>query len=101
MKRFLILMLVVSIPLFGIGQGIAVGNLYTDSAAVAKRFPIFPIPATFGYKQPQPIPGDLHTRNFGFFCRQELKMQQAHVPVTFRLGSMDECNRLEQKPGYR
>lgn len=101
MNRFPVILVFACLPFCGRGQGIAMGNLYTDSATVAKRFPIFPIPAAFGTKQPLPIPGDLHTRNFGFFCRQELKMQQAHVPVTFRLGSMDECNRLEQKPGYR
>lgn len=61
------------------------------------------LPATFA---PQPtneqsIPQNLYTQHLGFFCRQELKMQQAHVPVTFRLGSMDYCNWLEQKPGYR
>lgn len=49
----------------------------------------------------QVIPQNLYTQCFGFFCRQELKMQQAHIPVTFRLGSMDYCNWLEQKPGYR
>ena len=47
------------------------------------------------------IPQNLFTQQFGFFCRQELKMQQAHIPVMFRLGSVDECNRLEQKPRYR
>ena len=48
-----------------------------------------------------PVPENYYTKGLGFFCRQELKMQQAHVPVTFRLGSMENCNRLEQKPGYR
>jgi hypothetical protein len=47
------------------------------------------------------IPQSFYTQHFGFFCRQELKMQRIHVPVTFRLGSMDHCNELEQKPGYR
>lgn len=52
--------------------------------------------------KPHPaVPQDYYTKCFGFFCRQELKMQQAHIPVTFRLGSMDYCNWLEQKPGYR
>ena len=52
-------------------------------------------------KVAQAIPQDNYTKCFGFFCRQELKMQQAHVPVTFRLGSMDYCNWLEQKPGCK
>ncbi|MBC7553426.1 MAG: hypothetical protein H7257_05565 [Taibaiella sp.] len=45
----------------------------------------------------QLVPKDIYTKNFGFFCRQELRMYKAHVPVSFRLGSMDYCNRLEQK----
>lgn len=49
----------------------------------------------------QPIPQDYYAQHLGFFCRQELKMQRAKVPVTFRVGSMEQCNRLEQKPGYR
>jgi hypothetical protein len=48
-----------------------------------------------------PFPRDFYSSHLPFFCRQELKMQQAHMPVSFRLGSMDDCNFLEQKPGYR
>ena len=43
------------------------------------------------------LPNDYYTRNFGFFCRKELQMHKAGLPVSFRLGSMDDCNRLEQK----
>ncbi len=43
------------------------------------------------------IPQNLYTQHFSFFCRQELKMQQAHIPLAFRLGSMDYCDMLEQK----
>ena len=47
------------------------------------------------------IPRNYYAQHLTFFCRQELKMQQAHVPVTFRVGTMDQCNYLEQKPGYK
>lgn len=66
--------------------------------AIRYRFPI--LFATVTQKtgsNPHAIPADSYTRNFGFFCRQELKMQKAHVPLTFRLGSMEYCNLLEQK----
>ena len=43
------------------------------------------------------IPTDYYTRGFGFFCKQELKMHDAHIPISFRLGSFDYCDRLEQK----
>lgn len=46
------------------------------------------------------LPADFHTRQFGFFCKQELRMQRAHIPLSFRLGNMDMCNLLEQKKGY-
>jgi hypothetical protein len=49
----------------------------------------------------QPVPRDFYCNGLGFFCRQELKMQKQNIPVIFRLGSVDNCNRLEQKPGYR
>jgi hypothetical protein len=57
--------------------------------------------STVHFSQSQFIAPDHFTRNFGFFCRQELKLEKAHVPVHFRLGSMDLCNKLEDKPGYR
>ncbi len=47
--------------------------------------------------RPLQVPANFYTQRLGFFCRQELKMQNAHIPVTFRLGSMENCNYLEQK----
>jgi len=50
-----------------------------------------PAPAT-------PLEMDYYTRHFGFFCKQELQLEKAvHIPLRFRLGSLDECNRLEGK----
>jgi len=44
------------------------------------------------------IPPDYYTRQLGFFCKQELKIQQAtHVPISFRLGSVEYCDRMEAK----
>jgi len=76
-------------------QGIA-KPIATDSL---KRRPLV-LNATFIQSKPV-IPQDYYAKQLGFFCKQEIKMQQIHVPVTFRVGSMDDCNRLEQKPGYR
>lgn len=40
--------------------------------------------------------------NPGFFCRQEVKLdKKLPVPLRFRLGSVQYCNWLEQKPGYK
>lgn len=42
--------------------------------------------------------GEDYVRHLGFFCRQELVIQRAlRLPVFFRLGSLEYCNRLEGK----
>jgi hypothetical protein len=74
---------------------------WADTFMFNQRALILNTPAKLNFRSEQAIPQNYYTRQLGFFCRQELKMEQAHVPLTFRLGSMDDCNRLEQKPGYR
>lgn len=49
---------------------------------------------------PQPVSTGFYAQHLPFFCRQELKMQQAHIPLQVRVGSIDDCNWLERKPGY-
>lgn len=41
---------------------------------------------------------DYYTHDFGFFCKQELNLEKStHIPLRFRLGSLDYCNSLEGK----
>jgi hypothetical protein len=41
---------------------------------------------------------DFSTSNWGFFCRQELKFEKNFkIPFRFRLGSVQQCDRLEGK----
>jgi hypothetical protein len=42
---------------------------------------------------------DFATCNYGFFCREELKIEKAlKLPIRIRLGSLEQCNYYEGKP---
>ncbi len=44
------------------------------------------------------IPADFSTCNYGFFCKQELKIEKAtKLPICIRLGSLAQCNYYEGK----
>ena len=44
------------------------------------------------------IPGNFVTCDYGFFCRQELRIEKAtNLPIRLRLGSLEQCNYYEGK----
>ncbi|HXR82874.1 MAG TPA: hypothetical protein VN722_01065 [Hanamia sp.] len=46
----------------------------------------------------QAIPSDFSTCNYGFFCRQELKIEKStRIPIHIRVGSLQQCNYYEGK----
>lgn len=53
----------------------------------------------FTNTDPNSIPADFSTCRYGFFCREELKIEKAtKIPLRIRLGSMEQCNYYEGKP---
>jgi hypothetical protein len=44
------------------------------------------------------LPADFYITQIGFFCKQEIKFEKlTKVPFRFRLGSVEECDRMEGK----
>lgn len=44
-----------------------------------------------------PIAPNYYTTGFGFFCKQELKLEKVNVPLKVRVGDPNYCNYLESK----
>jgi hypothetical protein len=44
------------------------------------------------------ISPDFYVRQLPFFCRQEIKFEKAtRIPFRFRVGSIEDCDRMEGK----
>ena len=44
------------------------------------------------------LPANFYSCHIGYFCRKEIKFEKAtRIPLRFRIGTLQECNRLEGK----
>jgi hypothetical protein len=100
-SKTVVTLLLVFLAHKGISQGIVYQSA-CDSISLSKRSKTQALQTHRDFNLDVPVvPQNFYVQQLGFFCRQELKMQEAHIPLSFRLGSLEYCNWMEQKPGYR
>ena len=64
---------------------------YTSFAAFSKNISLKP-------PLPNSLPGNFYAKQLPFFCSKELQIQKTvGIPVKFRLGSVEYCDKLEGK----
>ncbi len=88
-------------PVYSAQKSLSYRNYFPQSKKILqKNTAVAALPAVYINVRPcSVISADLYTRNFGFFCKQELQFEKAtKIPLRFRLGSLQYNNYLEGKP---
>jgi hypothetical protein len=72
--------------------------LSLQPAVISWQFSFYKKSSTDSVKQKPFLAADFYSKQLGFFCRQEIKMDKlTKIPFRFRLGSVEQCDWLEGK----
>jgi len=66
-------------------------NPIATTVSLKNTLPVLNIPIPF-------LSANYYASQLSFFCKQEIKIEKSvKIPFKFRLGSVDECDRMEGK----
>jgi len=66
-------------------------NPIATTVSLKNTSPVFNIPIPF-------LSANYYASQLSFFCKQEIKLEKSvKIPFKFRLGSVDDCDRMEGK----
>jgi len=92
--------------IFGAGSVFSQTIRQNEAPILLLQKPVKPMPATILTSTSvllpaAPVPflsANYYASHLGFFCKQEIKFEKiVKVPFKFRLGSIEDCDRLEGK----
>ncbi|HTQ63635.1 MAG TPA: hypothetical protein VMI12_02505 [Puia sp.] len=90
------------LPAKNLWNGFKSGDLsvsYTRNYPVMASFRPTPVlPSVSENNLQRILPADFYVQHIGYFCKKEWEFEKSvHIPLRFRLGSLEYCNYLEGK----
>ena len=76
------------------GGLVASATINYQVSSAFKQKPLLPI----AFVSRNVLPADFYLQHVGYFCKKEWELEKSvHIPLRFRLGSLEYCNYLEGK----
>jgi len=100
-KNFICLASFVGITNFCLGQGHESAQVHPDTCSAIPTLAELRVLVLSDALPAETSTVNVPTAHRAFFCRFDDKLDKQHIPLRMRLGSLEEVNRMESKPGYK